>query len=226
MPLTGQASDAADRFAALAPIPLGAAREGRTFYSGRDIAEAAAPRLAEIGLPADGVDAVTRCFIDLVSIGNSVTVNAGKPEEEPPPPTTRESAPGQPRPTHPPQPGPTTSPGPTAPPSTPTTSAPAPTVSEVPAMTGALPPRLGELSGRSTPWAQARSGLGPNPDDLARQAEERRKAREQHEIRAAGKAEALPTQVTDRVAAPVLLAAIALAVVTAALVRSWVLRRH
>jgi hypothetical protein len=233
MPLAlGPADEAADRFAELAPIPLGAAPEGHTFYSGKDIAEAAAPRLAEIGLPADKVDSVTWHFTNLVSLGNAVTVNADQPEEEQPPPS-EQPAPERPQPSPAPQPNPTPPPpGPTTPPPPPVASAPVLTPSGgAPAAISVLPPSLRDYQGGTVPWAQARygqaPGLAPNVGDLAKQAEEQQKAREaQEEIRAAGKAEALPTEVTDRVATPVLLAAISLAMVTAALIRSWVLRRQ
>jgi hypothetical protein len=225
MPLAlGPADKAADRFVELAPIPLGAALEGRTRYSGADIARAAAPRLAEIGLPADKVDSVTWHFTNLVSLVNAITVNAEAPTEEQPPSSER-PAPEQPRPA--PQPNPT--PPPLSPP--PAASAPPLTlIGEAPAVVTVLPPSLRDYEGGTVPWAQARygqvPGLVPNAGDLAKQAEEQRAREAQEEIRAAGKAEALPNEVTDRVAAPVLLAAIALAVATAALVRSWVLRRQ
>ncbi|MEV0703633.1 hypothetical protein AB0I53_37740 [Saccharopolyspora sp. NPDC050389] len=232
MPLAfGPADDAAEKFGDLTPISLGAAPEGRTFYSGNDIAKAAAPRLAEIGLPAGKVDAVTWHFTNLVSLGNALTVKAAKPAVEQPPPSP------QPPPTEKPQPAPNPQPSTNPPP--PSSTLPPPTPPQpaltpnggAPAALSVLPPSLRDLQGGSLPWAQARygqvPGLTPDVGDLAKQSQEQQKAREQQEeIRAAGKAEALPTEVTDRVAAPVLLAAISLAVVTAALVRSWVLRRH
>ncbi|MGI8309072.1 hypothetical protein [Saccharopolyspora hattusasensis] len=238
MPLAfGPAADAAERFKELAPISLGAAPEGRTFYSGKDIAKAAAPRLAEIGLPADKVDAVTWHFTNLVSLGNALTVKAERPEEQPPP-SSGQPTPEKSKPTPTPEPSATQPPSPTTPP--PVVTTPEPTLTPsigAPAEISVLPPSLRDLQGGSPPWGQARydqaPGLTPNVGDLAKQAQEQQKAREQQqareqqeEIRAAGRAEALPTEVTERVAAPVLLAAISLAVVTAALVRSWVLRRN
>ncbi|QIZ35168.1 hypothetical protein [Saccharopolyspora sp. ASAGF58] len=231
MPLAfGPAADAAERFKELTPISLGTAPEGRTFYSGKDIAKAAAPRLAEIGLPADKVDAVTWYFTNLVSLGNALTVKAERPEEQPPP-SSGQPTPGKSKPPTP-EPSATQPPSPTTPP--PVVTTPEPTLTPsigAPAEISVLPPSLRDLQGGSPPWGQARYGQvpGPTPNvgDLAKQAQEQQKAREQQEeIRAAGRAEALPTEVTERVAAPVLLAAISLAVVTAALVRSWVLRRN
>lgn len=226
----GPAADAADRFKELAPISLGAAPAGRTFYSGKDIAKAAAPRLAEIGLPADKVDAVTWHFTNLVSLGNALTVKAELLEEQPSP-SSEQQAPEKTKPTPTPEPSATQPPSPTTPP--PAVTTPEPTLipnSGAPRAISVLPPSPRDLQGGSLPWAEGRygqvPGLIPDTGDLAKQAQDQQKAREQQEeIRAAGKAEALPTEVTERVAAPVLLAAISLAVVTAALVRSWVLRR-
>lgn len=226
MPLAfGQAKDAGDRFAELNPIPIGAAPEGRTFYSGKDIAEAAGPRIAEIGLPEDKVDSVRWHFTNLVSIGNAVTVHAEAPEEEAPPPP-----PQQPPPPPPPAP-PTGTPAPPEPspallPPDPTTLV--PQLGGAPSAMSLLPP---ELRGSELTWVQGHYGRAPGmtPDvgDLVKQTEEQQKARElQNEVLAAGRAEALPTEVTERVAIPVLLASITLAVATAALVRSWVLRRQ
>ncbi|WP_190820066.1 hypothetical protein [Saccharopolyspora pogona] len=227
MPLAfGPAADAAERFKELAPISLGTAPEGRTFYSGKDIAKAAAPRLAEIGLPADKVDAVTWHFTNLVSLGNALTVKAERPEEQPPP-SSGQPTPEKSKPTPTPEPSATQPPSPTTPPPVVTTPEPTLTPSSgAPAEISVLPPSLRDLQGGSPPWGQV-PGLTPDVGDLAKQAQEQQKAREQQEeIRAAGRAEALPTEVTERVAAPVLLAAISLAVVTAALVRSWVFRRN
>ncbi|MGP4016678.1 hypothetical protein [Saccharopolyspora sp. 5N708] len=229
MPLAlGPADDAADRFAEQTPILIGSAAEGRTFYSGKDIAAAASPRLVELGLPVDRVDAVTWHFTNLVSLGNAVTVNAEKPAEQPP---SSQPSPEQPEPTTPPQ----TSPAPPSaseapPPSAPVIAPPTP-LGGAPAAISVLPPDLRYPSGAALPWTQGRygqvPGLTPNVGDLAAQAQVQQEERaQQDEIRAAGKAEAVPTEVTDRVAVPVLLAAISLAMATAALVRSWVLRRY
>ncbi|SFS86275.1 hypothetical protein [Saccharopolyspora flava] len=226
MPLAfGAANDASSTFAAGSPIELGVAEPGTNSFSGREIAQAATPRLSSLGLPEDKLEAVRFHFTNLVSLGNSVTVNTPEPEEEPPPsseqpaPPPPESTPA-PAPAEPPPSAPSTSPVPTV-----------PSANGAPAAVSMLPP---SLRGAALPWAQARYGSIPNvpgmaPDvgDLARQAQERQRVQdEQEEIRAAGQAEALPTEVSERVALPVLIAAISLAVVTAGLVRAWVLRRH
>ncbi|MDI2031246.1 hypothetical protein QFW96_21640 [Saccharopolyspora sp. TS4A08] len=234
MPLAfGLANDASSSFAAGDPIPLGVAEPGTNSFSGREIAQAATPRLSSLGLPEDKLEAVRFHFTNLVSLGNSITVNTPEPEEEPPPSSEQPPPPSSETPP-PPEPAPAPAPA-EPPPSAPSTS-PVPSVPSAngaPAAVSMLPP---SLRGASLPWAQARYGAIPNgavpgmaPDvgDLARQAEERQRVQdEQDEIRAAGQAEALPTEVSERVALPVLIAAISLAVVTAALVRAWVLRRH
>ncbi|MER6989264.1 hypothetical protein ABT337_28285 [Saccharopolyspora hirsuta] len=229
MPLAfGQAKDASERFAALSPITLGTAPEGRTFYSGKDIAEAAGPRLAEIGLSEDKVDAVRWHFTNLVALGNAVTVHAQAPEQEeppPPPPPSSEQPPPPPPPSSE-QPPPPPAPSPELLPPDPRSFVPQP--GGAPSAMSVLPP---ELRGSALTWAQGHygqaPGMTPNIGDLVKQNAEQQKAREQQdEVLAAGRAEALPTEVTERVAVPVLLASIALAVATAALVRSWVLRRQ
>ncbi|MEB3371160.1 hypothetical protein [Saccharopolyspora mangrovi] len=233
MPLAfGPASQASEEFVAGSPIPLGTAEPGTNSFSGREIAQAATPRLSSLGLPEDKVEAVRFHFTNLVSLGNSVTVNTPEPEEEqPPPPSSEEPAP-PPSSEEPPPESSTPAPAPVAPPTSAPSTGPVPTTTPTangaPAAVSMLPP---SLRGASLPWAQARygqvPGMAPNVGDLARQAQERQRAQEeQDEIRAAGQAEALPTEVSERVALPVLIAAISLAVVTAALVRAWVLRRH
>ncbi|MER7013089.1 hypothetical protein ABT324_16840 [Saccharopolyspora sp. NPDC000359] len=229
MPLAfGKAKDASERFAQLPPITLGAAPEGRTFYSGKKIAEAAGPRLAEIGLPEDAVDSVRWHFTNLVAIGNAVTVRAKAPEEEappPPPPSTEQPPPPPPPSAEQPPPPPPPEPSPELLPPDPRAFVPQP--GGAPSAVSVLPP---ELRGSELAWLQGHygqaPGMTPNIGDLVEQNAEQRKVREeQDEVRAAGRAEALPTEVTERVAVPVLLASIALAIATAALVRSWVLRR-
>ncbi|TWF94699.1 hypothetical protein [Saccharopolyspora dendranthemae] len=234
MPLAfGPASDAAEQFAASGPIALGTAEPGANSFSGREIAKAATSRLSSLGLPEDKVESVRFHFTNLVSLGNSLTVNAPEPDEEEPapPPSQEQPPPEQPSQTPQPQPAPApVEPPPSAPATSPVPTM--PTASGAPAAVSMLPP---SLRGASLPWAQARygqvpgtaPGMAPNVGDLARQAQERQRVQdEQDEIRAAGQAEALPTEVSERVALPVLIAAVSLAVVTAALVRTWVLRRH
>ncbi|MEV4728602.1 hypothetical protein [Saccharopolyspora sp. NPDC049426] len=231
MPLAfGPASDASEQFASGSPIALGTAEPGANSYSGREIAQAATPRLSELGLPEDKVEAVRFHFTNLVSLGNSITVNVPEPEEEPPPPPPSQEPPPE-QPSQTPPSSQTPAPAPAGPPPSAPSTSPVPSMPSAngaPAAVSMLPP---SLRGSSLPWAQARygqvPGMAPNVGDLARQAQERQRVQdEQDEIRAAGQAEALPTEVSERVALPVLIAAVSLAVVTAALVRAWVLRRH
>ncbi|WP_433870678.1 hypothetical protein [Saccharopolyspora sp. CA-218241] len=244
MPLRlGAAAEASERFLALGTIPLTTAEAGRSFFSGRDVAEAAEDRLARIGLPEDRVEAARWHFVNLVSLGNAITVRA-EPAEEPPP----SSEPAPPPTTQPPgtEP-PTTEPPDTAPAAPPQaqTSAPGtsaagtpPTTAQVPAASGALGgivPDYTYVPGSLPPWAHAEFGQVPGSDprvgDLLAESREQQRQQEQRqqeqreEVRAAGQAQAMPTEVAERVALPVLVAAVALAVATAALVRTWVLRR-
>ncbi|GAA4610970.1 hypothetical protein [Saccharopolyspora hordei] len=231
MPLNfGRAAEAAERFKQLDPIPIGVASEERTFYSGKDIAEAAASRLTELGLPEDKVDTVRWHFTNLVSLGNAVTVRVDEPEEEKPPapPSSEDPAPPSQEPPQQ-QPAPGTPPPPPsqdAPVPDPQTSLPQP--GGAPAAVSVLPP---DLRGSALAWSQGylgqAPGVTPDVDELVARTREQQEAREQQdEVRAAGSAEALPTEVTERVAGPVLLASVALAVATAGLVRTWVLRRQ
>ncbi|MHA6801701.1 hypothetical protein [Bounagaea algeriensis] len=82
IPLAFDDADAASsRFAELDPISLDRAQQGSTFYSGSEIAEAAAPHLDEIGLREDKVEDVRWHFNNLVSGGNGVTVRGEQPAE-------------------------------------------------------------------------------------------------------------------------------------------------
>jgi|GEM_PF-5502374 len=223
MPLAFDEADrAVERFLALGPIPLGTAEPGKTFYSGREIAEAVQPALSRIGLPEDKVDSVARHFKNLVSLGNALTLRISEPEEEGPaepappeqPPPARETQERTQEPAPPPAP---------AEPADPSTATPPPGQPGTTPAVSVLPPTHGSLPG----WLQSRPGQAPTyqPDtgELAEKARERELAAQQQ---AAGRAEALPAQHSDRVALPVLIAAVSLAVVTAGLVRSWVLRRQ
>ncbi|GAA2814004.1 hypothetical protein [Saccharopolyspora taberi] len=230
MPLNfGAADKASDRFAALSPIPLGTADEGRTFFSGGDIARAAKPKIAEIGLPEDKVDAVSWHFGNLVSIANALTVNAEAAEEPPPPP--------KPSPRPEPQPAPQPAPPAPAPPVESSAAPPPQAVlppPEYPSAGGSTPYRAVPgaytyVPGSLPPWARYGQVPGFTPDvgTLTKPWAEQQKEREQQEqVRAVGNAEALPTAGGKRVALPVLLAAVSIAALTAALVRSWVLRRQ
>lgn len=232
MPLNlGTANEAVERFEQQSPITVGTAEVGSTTFSGADIAEAAAPRLERIGLPADKVDDVRFHFNNLVSLGNSVTVNVPEPEpaeppaEEQPAPPPEESSPPPESTTSEPAPAPDAG----APPARASAPSLPPSARSAPRAMSVLPPSLRSAS--ELPWSNSSygqiPGSAPSVGDLAKQAEQQQQEQErQEEIRAAGSAEAMPGEDSEKVALPVLLAAISLAVVTAALVRSWVLRRQ
>ncbi|PRW61912.1 hypothetical protein CEP50_18295, partial [Actinopolyspora mortivallis] len=82
------------------------------------------------------------------------------------------------------------------------------------------------VPGSLPPWSDTRFGAAPG--DRAETGDllsEEERHDQQDRVREAGSAEALPSETGDRVALPVLLAAISLAGVTSALIRTWVLRR-
>lgn len=259
MPLQfGEADDAAAHFAELEPIELGTAAEGRTFYSGSDIADAAAPRIAELDLPEDRVDAVSQHFTNLVSIGNGITVRAEE-AAEPEPDTPEEQPP--PEPTEPPPPPPVSEPPaaepPASPPDTdpPAESDPEPPALETPTSPERLPkwarsedgdvpeiepdtsappragtlPDTGDLLRQSQPGSEEQDGVDQradrgDPEAGTPPAGDREQQRSE-DVRAAGDAEAVPNESDAGISAPVLIASASLAVVTAGLVRAWVLRR-
>lgn len=233
MPLDFDAAgQAAEQFAAQGPIMLGSVSEGNTFYSGGEIAEAAKSRISQLGLPEDRTGAVADHFGTLVSLGNAVTVRAEAEEPPPPPPEP------EPEPTPPPD---TTQPSPdTQPPSSPDNGGSAspysgflpnavPGVYPQPGAAG--PPNYAYTPGQLPAWAQSQfgqvPGMSPDVGSLLRQSQQQQRDKEHRDaVRAAGNAEAMPTEASKRVALPVLIAAISLAAVTAALVRTWVLRRQ
>lgn len=255
MPLEfDQADNSAEQFRGVGTISLGAAEEGSTFYSGGDIADAAESELTGIGLPEDKVEDVTFHFRNLVSIGNGVTVRAEAPEDDeeneegseqpaPPPeqpPSTEQPAPPTEQPDQPDQQAPpperpeTPQYGAT---STPQRGAPSTAVDPgaSPAALSVLPPELRDLPASQLPWEQesfgrlpqeAPDGGTPPPPSSEQQQAQQQQQQQRAEVEAAGQARPVAADSgTDRIAAPVLLGAVSLALVTAGLVRSWVLRR-
>ncbi|MBP2475589.1 hypothetical protein JOF53_004461 [Crossiella equi] len=243
-PLAG-AVDKAVR--ALPPIPIGSVPDGKGgFITGGQIANNVVDALRKLPLLGPILGQVVSGVQGVLSAGCGVTVktvnavaapvqdganklpgNSGGPKPPPgtsnpgtPPPGT--STPGTPPPG-------SSNPG-TPPPGAPGTGAPIPDF-QLPRLDGsglydygrvplydysglpvATPGGVGALSpgdryGQASPGGQA-YGL-PESDGVS----------------AAGQARALPMDGAGRVAAPVLLAVLALAMVTAALVRTWVLRR-
>lgn len=128
-------------------------------------------------------------------------------------------------------------------PSTPQRSAPSTAVDPgaSPAALSVLPPELRDMPTSQLPWEQGSfgrlpqeapdGGTAPPPSTEQREAhqqqqQQQQRAAERAEVEAAGQARPVAADSsTDRIAAPVLLGAVSLALVTAGLVRSWVLRR-
>ncbi|WP_243790540.1 hypothetical protein [Saccharopolyspora gloriosae] len=215
-------------------INLGTVTSETQKFTGKNLAQAFTPQIDGLSaLQGRGAE-VSKHVRNLAALGCFGAKVTGQEQPAPPPPAPEPEP--EPEPTEQPTPPPSseqpTEPGvqPTAPGSAvpgygtgaPVVVVPPSYASGAPGMPGALPP-----------WAQARfgavPGFEPNVGDLRAQAaeQERQRAEQaaQEEVRAAGKAEALPMGQSNRVALPVLIAAISLAGVTAALVRTWVLRR-
>ncbi|MGW0517695.1 hypothetical protein [Crossiella sp. NPDC003009] len=245
-PLAG-AVDKAVR--ALPPIPIGAVPDGKGgFITGGQIAIGVVDALRKIPLLGPILGEVVKGVQQVLSGGCGVTVKTlntavapiqdgaknlpggGSTTPKPPPGTTNPGQPGPGKPgTGTPPPG-STNPG-TSAPGTPGSGTPIPDF-QLPRLEGgglydygrvplydysglpvATPGGLGALApgdryGQASPGSPGAYGL-PAGDGVA----------------SAGQARALPTDGAGRVAAPVLVAVLMLAMVTAALVRTWVLRR-
>jgi len=238
---------ASEDFDEQSPITLGTASDGKEVYSGDEIADAARSRLSRLDLPPEQTEAVAFHFKNLVSLGTSVTVEG---EAAPaPPPKRAEPEPAKEPPKEPARPAPQPSrdtsderPGQrepqAAPESAPTRgSVPdaARTPQALPAAVQLLPPAHASVPDPASPpavFVPPTSGTQPSqqpsPQQAQAQAEQQAQIQQQahaRELRAAGKAEAMPIDLSDRVALPVIFAAISVAGVTAALVRSWILHR-
>lgn len=229
----GRADRAQQQFLNTAPVDMGSVAETTRSFSGTDLADALAERVS--GLPAlEGKgDAVNWHVRNLASVGCLGGVDvAGHPK--PDPETTEPPSSDSPRPpardTHDPAPG--GNPAPETPNNTPSGPTPgtAPPVDSdyTPAPAERVTPsNYSYVPGSLPPWSDTRFGDAPGrqPEvgDLLKESESRTKQRK--DIREAGSAKALPSEAGDRVALPVLLAAISIAGVTSALIRTWVLRR-
>lgn len=222
---------AADAFDKQSPIALGTATDGKQVYSGDEIADAARSRLSRLGYSPETTEAIAFHFKNLVSLGSSVTVD-GEPAPAPPP-KRAEPEPAKEPPKAAPQPARETAkeerPKP-EPESAPTPSSlpdAARTPQALPASVQLLPPAHASVPGPATPPAVLVPPT-PSPQQAQAQAEQQAQIQQRahaQELRAAGKAEAMPMDLSDRVALPVIFAAISVAGVTAALVRSWILHR-
>lgn len=232
------AEQAREEFAGTGSIDLGTVTEQTQEFSGEELADEFGSQiegLSAVGDKGPEVAAQVRNLAALSCLGGAKVPGQEKPAPPPPPPP-------EPSPTEEPAPPSTTEPSP--PTSEESSSAVVvPDTSSSPdygagAPVVVVPPSYGSASpGTLPPWAKtqfgAAPGFSPNVGNLLeqsaaaqrQQAEQQRKQAEEREVRAAGRAETLPAGQDNRVALPVLIAAISLAGVTAALVRSWVLRR-
>lgn len=235
--------DRADRarqeFLSTAAASLGTVSEQDQNFSGTQLADALAPRVANLSALDGRGDEVNQHVRNLAALGCISGADVpGQDKPAPPPPESHPEP--EPEPTRSPEPAPETSQEPPAPrpeteqaPQTslaqPAPTAPLPNAAPPPAAR-MVPPDYSYVPGSLPPWSKTRFGQAPgmSPDvgDLLEETEraEQKRAR-QEQVRAAGSAEAMPTDMRNRVALPVLIAAITLAGVTSALVRTWVLRR-
>ncbi|SDJ85507.1 hypothetical protein SAMN04487820_102382 [Actinopolyspora mzabensis] len=229
------------QFLRTAPIRIGEVTAEEQHFSGSALADALANRIAGLAAVEDRGDTMNFHVGNLAvtCLGGVNVPGQPKPEPSEPSPTPDEPTTGQP--TESPDPGssgdekrnpgtpgsgsggdPTTDPiddqpqrqagGPGSNYSPGSAEQVAP--SEYAYVPGSLPPwsdsRFGETSGGEPATGDLRTGDEHNQQDR---------------VREAGSAQALPTGSGERVALPVLLAAVSLAGVTAALIRTWVLRR-
>lgn len=235
-----RADRARQQFLNTATVSLGSVTEKDQSFAGTTIADALAPRIANLpalGDKADKVNWHVRNMAALGCISGADVTGHAKPAPAPSPSPDEPSQP--PAQNEPPQ-SDSRSGGGAASGSTGTsddgsqagaaTPAPAP----MPSDSGFAPPQAERVvpqdyayvPGKLPPWSKTRFGQVPGHSpavgDLA-QGSDKETRREQ--VRAAGSAEPLPANPRSRVALPVFVAAIALAGVTSALVRTWVLRR-
>ncbi|RCW47073.1 hypothetical protein DFQ14_101417 [Halopolyspora algeriensis] len=230
-----------NEFLNAAPVSLGTVTDEEQTFSGAQLADALAPRISKLSTLGDRADEVNQHVRNLASLGCLTGVEVpgqDKPEPSPSPSSSpepdRDSAPtttsAQPRTTS--QQPPASSDHPTSepPPAGSTPTAPKSGTTAPPAARSMVPSDYAYIPGSLPPWSQTRFGQPPGSspqvgDLLATSEQDSRKKTRQEQVRAAGSAEALPTDKRERVALPVLIAAIALAGATSALVRTWVLRR-
>lgn len=237
------AADIREEFLSTDPVTLGTVTEQDQVFSGTELADALAPRIAELSTAGEHTEALTFHVRNLAAIGclgGTDVTGHEKPAPQPPP-----------EPTPPPEPEPVPEPEPTARPAPPPATTPPPRQPETPTTTSTpteaeaganlpyepepakrmVPPDYASVPGSPPPWSQTRFGTAPAPapevGDLPKKTRDQRpeKIRKQR-VRAAGNAEAVPSGSSERVSPPVLIAAISLAAVTSALVRTWVLRRN
>ncbi|MDR7302178.1 hypothetical protein [Haloactinomyces albus] len=239
-----RAEQAKKEFLDAAPVSLGSVTEKDQSFSGAQLADALAPRVANLSTLDDKADEVNRHVRNLAALGcisGADVPGQDKPDPSPSPSPKPEPEHGSESATTSAQPRTTSQKQPTARSGTPTSKAPADGAAAPTPLSGtAAPPDARSMvpsdyayvPGSLPPWSQTRFGRAPGlspevgsllPPEPTGEEPKRQTRRER--IRAVGNAEALPTGKRARIALPVLLAAISLAGVTSALVRTWVLRR-
>lgn len=235
-----RADRARQQFLETAPASLGSVTEQDQSFAGTTIADALAPRIADLPALGDKGDKVNWHVRNMAALGCVSGADVAGHAKPAPAPSPSPDEPSQPAEQNRPPQSDSRTGGGAASGSTGTsddgaqaggtTPAPAP----MPTDSGFTPPQAERVvpqdyayvPGKLPPWSKTRFGQVPghNPavGDLTRGTGEETR-REQ--VRAAGSAEPLPANPRSRVALPVFVAAIALAGVTSALVRTWVLRR-
>ncbi len=225
------AKQAREEFLTTGTVELGAVTEDTQTFSGQALADAFTSRVSGMSTISERSEDVNNHMRNLAILGCPGGARVpGQDPPPPPPPPEPEKPTSQPAP--PPETSPSTSeeeqgaPPPSLPPFTGFGAYPG---SGAPSAVRAVPPDWAYAPGTLPPWARSQFGQVPglNPDvgRLLPQPSDKHKQARDEEVREAGNAESMPADVSKRVALPVLIGAIALALVTAALVRTWVLRR-
>lgn len=215
------AKQAKAEFLSADPVQLGTVSNSTQSFSGGTLAKALTPRVTSLSSIAERATDVANQLRNLAPLscpgGSKVSgqeASAPSPQPSSPQPATTKSAPAA-------QPGSTRSAGPSH------DDAPWRGADAPPTTLQAVPPGWTYAAGSLPPWVQYGQVPQSAPDmaPLANQDDQRRQVRDA-EVRAAGNAVPMASDASKRVALPVMVAAIMLAVVTGGLVRTWVLRRH
>ncbi|SDP80476.1 hypothetical protein SAMN04487905_109143 [Actinopolyspora xinjiangensis] len=229
------------QFLETAPVPVGEVAEEERHFSGSDLADALAERVA--GLPAVEGRGETMNFhvgnLALTCFGGVNVPGQPKPEPEPsdPPPSTPEQPTTTP-PSESGEPDRTPENQPSEPPrqdrdpagdegnrQSEQGSGGARSNHSAGSAEQVAPSEYAYVPGSLPPWSDSSFGETPGGKATTGDLRETERHNQQNRVREAGSAHALPTGSGRRVALPVLLAAVSLAGVTAALIRTWVLRR-
>ncbi|WP_438388841.1 hypothetical protein [Actinopolyspora saharensis] len=226
------------------PVELGSVTGQEQEFSGRDLAEALASEITALPAVGDAGEAMNFHVGNLAAVGCLGGVSV--PGQEQPGTSQPSTSPSEPPPSSAPEPTETDAPSGEErsgdgrsgeqPSGQQRSSSPAPrTDDSTPGgTTPNHPPGPAEhvtpsdyayVPGSLPPWSDTRFGEAPGGRAETGDLRSDEKHDQQDRVREAGSAEALPSETGKRVALPVLLAAISLAGVTSALIRTWVLRR-